>query len=202
VSIWDGHRVVPVIVLDDPDHAVPLAEALLEGGIRIIEVTFRTPAAAESISRIASALPEMNVGAGTVVTLEEARRAVDSGSQFGLAPGCAPETIRYFQKHNIPFVPGIMTPSEIQSALSLDCRVLKFFPAEAAGGVAMLKNLLAPYQHFGLKVCPTGGISPTNMDSYLALKPVFAVGGSWIATREQIRNRDWAGITAQACAAL
>jgi 2-dehydro-3-deoxyphosphogluconate aldolase/(4S)-4-hydroxy-2-oxoglutarate aldolase len=195
---FEQNKVIPVIVLDNADDALPLAEALLEGGIGIIEITFRTAAAAESISRIASSLPEMQVGAGTVVTLEHAQRALDSGSQFALAPGCDAETVRFFSEKQVPFIPGIMTPSDLQAAYGLGCTWMKFFPAEAAGGVKMLKNLAAPYQHLDIRFCPTGGISPDNMNDYLSLETVFAVGGSWLATRQQIADKNWSAITQQA----
>lgn len=194
--------VIPVIVLDRADDAVPLAEALLAGGLRIIEVTFRTAAAAESIERITQACPEMLVGAGTVVTPEQAKRAIEAGSQFGLAPGTDPETIAYFREQNVPFVPGIMTPSDIQTALKAGCRSLKFFPAGAAGGPKLLKAMAAPYASLGVKFCPTGGVSLDNMNDYLAMPEVFAVGGSWIATKAQIQASDWGAITHQAKDAL
>jgi len=196
------HPVVPVIVLDHAEDALPLSEALLAGGIHIIEITFRTEAAAESISRISSQLPEMIVGAGTVVTPEAAQLAFDSGSQFALAPGCDPATVAFYKEKGIPFVPGIMTPSDLQAAYRAGCRFMKFFPAEAAGGVSMLKNLTAPYQHLGIQFCPTGGINLKNMGDYLALNQVFAIGGSWIATRQQILDKDWAAVTAQAKEAM
>ncbi|MGA0369190.1 MAG: bifunctional 4-hydroxy-2-oxoglutarate aldolase/2-dehydro-3-deoxy-phosphogluconate aldolase [Kiritimatiellia bacterium] len=196
------YPVIPVIVLDHADDALPLSEALLAGGIRIIEITFRTAAASESISRIAGKLPEMLVGAGTVVTPEAAQRAYESGSRFALAPGCDPETVSFFAEKEIPFIPGVMTPSDLQAAYKAGCHYMKFFPAEAAGGVSMLKNLSAPYQHLGIKFCPTGGIHLNNMRDYLSLPQVFAIGGSWIATRQQIAEKDWAGITAQARMAM
>jgi 2-dehydro-3-deoxyphosphogluconate aldolase / (4S)-4-hydroxy-2-oxoglutarate aldolase len=199
---FDQFPVVPVIVLDHADDALPLSEALLAGGIGIIEITFRTDAAAESIRRIADKLPEMKVGAGTVVTPESAQRAFDSGSQFALAPGCDPDTVAFWQAKNIPFIPGVMTPSDLQAAYKLGCHFMKFFPAEAAGGVSMLKNLIAPYQHLGIKFCPTGGIHLDNMGAYLALKQVFAIGGSWIATRQQIVDKAWSAVTAQAAEAM
>lgn len=199
---FNQYPVIPVIVLDHADDALPLSEALLAGGIGIIEITFRTDAAAEAIRRIADKLPEMKVGAGTVVTPDAAQRAYDSGSQFALAPGCDPDTVGFWQKNNIPFIPGVMTPSDLQAAHKLGCGFMKFFPAEAAGGVSMLKNLIAPYQHLGIKFCPTGGINRENMGSYLSLNQVFAIGGSWIATRQQIMDKDWAGITAQAADAM
>jgi 2-dehydro-3-deoxyphosphogluconate aldolase/(4S)-4-hydroxy-2-oxoglutarate aldolase len=194
--------VIPVIVLDDAEDAVPLAEALLAGGLNIIEVTFRTAAAAESIERIANALPEMMVGAGTVVTSEQAQRAVDAGSKFGLAPGTDPETIAFFKDKNIPFIPGIMTPSDIQAAVKAGCTSLKFFPAGAAGGPKLLKAMAAPYANLGVKFCPTGGVSLDNMNEYLSLPEVFAIGGSWLATRPQIQSKDWPTVTAQVKQAL
>ena len=194
--------VIPVIVLDDAAHAEPLAEALLEGGLKIIEITFRTDAAAESIRRIATAFPEMQVGAGTVVSLDQAKLAIDSGSTFGLAPGTDPETIAYFKERSVPFVPGIMTPSDIQAAIRAGAKSLKFFPAGAAGGPKLLKSLAAPYKNFGIKFCPTGGISLENMRDYLQMEEVFAIGGSWLATADQIRANDWKTITQQVKDAL
>ncbi len=200
----DLHKfpVIPVIVLDDANDAVPLAEALLEGGLNIIEVTFRTAAAAESIERIAKAFPEMQVGAGTVVTLDQAKCAIDSGSKFGLAPGTDPETIAYFKAQDIPFIPGIMTPSDIQSAVKAGCTSLKFFPAGAAGGPKLLKAMAAPYANLGVKFCPTGGVSLDNMNDYLSMPEVFAIGGSWLATKAQIQAKDWGSITQQVKDAL
>lgn len=189
--------VIPVIVLDRADDAVPLAEALLAGGLRIIEVTFRTSAAAESIERITQAFPEMQVGAGTIVTLEQAKRAVDAGSQFALAPGTDSETISFFREQNIPFVPGVMTPSDIQTAYKAGCTSLKFFPAGAAGGPKLLKAMAAPYASLGIKFCPTGGVSLENMNDYLAMPEVFAIGGSWLASKAQIKDKEWGIITKQ-----
>lgn len=187
--------IIPVIVIDDAEVAEPLAEALLAGGLNIIEITFRTDAAAAAIEKIATAFPEMVVGAGTVVTLEQASRAIDCGSKFGLAPGTDPETIAYFEAHNIPFIPGVMTPTDIQVALKHHCTYLKFFPAGAAGGSKLLKAMAAPYLNRGVQFCPTGGVSMDNMNDYLSMKEVFAVGGSWLATQEQIAKREWKTIT-------
>lgn len=200
----DLHKfpVIPVIVLDRTDDAVPLAEALLAGGLSIIEVTFRTEAAAESIERITKAFPEMQVGAGTVVTPEQAKQAIDAGSQFGLAPGTDPETIAYFRERGVPFIPGVMTPSDIQSAVKAGCTSLKFFPAGAAGGPKLLKAMSAPYGSLGVKFCPTGGVTLDNMLDYLSMPEVFAVGGTWLATKPQIQNGEWATITQQVKDAL
>lgn len=194
--------VIPVIVLEDANDAVPLAEALLAGGLNIIEVTFRTEAAAESIERITKAFPEMQVGAGTVVTPEQAKRAIDAGSKFGLAPGTDPETIAYFKAQGVPFIPGIMTPSDIQAAIKAGCTSLKFFPAGAAGGPELLKAMAAPYVNLGVQFCPTGGVSIDNMNDYLSMPEVFAIGGSWLATKRQIQAKDWATITQQVKEAL
>lgn len=194
--------VIPVIVLDDADDAVPLAEALLEGGLNIIEVTFRTAAAPESIERIAKAFPEMLVGAGTVVTSEQAKRAIDAGSKFGLAPGTDPETIAYFNGQGLPFIPGVMTPSDIQAAVKAGCTSLKFFPAGAAGGTKLLKAMAAPYASLGVKFCPTGGVTLDNMNEYLSLSEVFAIGGTWLATKAQIQAKEWGTITQQVKDAL
>ena len=194
--------VIPVIVLEDANDAVPLAEALLAGGLNIIEVTFRTEAAAESIERITKAFPEMQIGAGTVVTPEQAKRAIDAGSKFGLAPGTDPETIAYFKAQGVPFIPGIMTPSDIQAAIKAGCTSLKFFPAGAAGGPKLLKAMAAPYANLGVQFCPTGGVSLDNMNDYLSMPEVFAIGGSWLATKRQIQAKDWATITQQVKEAL
>ena len=202
MSQLDQFPVIPVIVIDDIADAEPLANALLEGGLNIIEVTFRTAAASGAIEAIANAFPEMLVGAGTVVTPEQAKIAIESGSKFGLAPGTDPETIAYFKERNVPFIPGIMTPSDIQAAIKAGCKHLKFFPAGAAGGPKLLKAMAAPYAKLGVKFCPTGGVSLDNMNDYLSITEVFAIGGSWLATKAQIANKDWSSITAQVKEAL
>ena len=194
--------VIPVIVIDDVDDAEPLAEALLAGGLNIIEVTFRTAAAAEAIRRITARFPEMMAGAGTVVTAEQAKRAIDAGSKFGLAPGTDPETIQHFREHGIPFIPGVMTPGDIQTAVKAGCSLLKFFPAGAAGGPKLLKAMSAPYANLGVKFCPTGGVSLANMNEYLSMPEVFAIGGSWLATKDQIAAKNWPAITSQVKEAL
>jgi 2-dehydro-3-deoxyphosphogluconate aldolase / (4S)-4-hydroxy-2-oxoglutarate aldolase len=195
-------RVIPVIVIDDANKAEPLAEALLKGGMDIIEVTCRTAAAPEALRRLRTSFPDMLVGAGTVVTPEQAALCIDLGVQFGLAPGLNPDTVNRFRENGIPFIPGVMTPSEIERGLALGCRLLKYFPAGACGGPAALKSVAAPYASLGVKFCPTGGIGLDNMADYLALPVVASVGGSWIASRNQIANGDWAAITDNAHAAL
>ena len=194
--------VIPVIVIDNANDAEPLAEALLAGGMDVIEVTCRTAAAPEALHRVKKAFPEMLVGAGTVVTPEQAKMCIDAGVDFGLAPGLNSGTVKLFQAAETLFIPGVMTPSEIEQGLALGCRVLKFFPAGAAGGVNMLKNMTAPYASTGVKFCPTGGVSLDNMNDYLSLPIVSAIGGSWLATQQQIAAKEWSAITAQVKAAL
>ncbi|RKX43313.1 MAG: 2-dehydro-3-deoxyphosphogluconate aldolase [Verrucomicrobia bacterium] len=193
--------VIPVIVIEDANDAEPLAEALLKGGIDVIEITCRTAAAPEALARIKKAFPGMLLGAGTVVTPDQAKMCIDVGVGFGLAPGLNPETIRFFQENRTLFIPGVMTPSEIERGLALGIKLLKFFPAGAAGGVDMLKNLAAPYAPLGVQFCPTGGVNLQNMGDYLALPIVSAIGGSWIATRQQIADKQWEIIEDQAKAA-
>jgi 2-dehydro-3-deoxyphosphogluconate aldolase/(4S)-4-hydroxy-2-oxoglutarate aldolase len=194
--------VIPVIVIDNANDAEPLAEALLKGGMDVIEVTCRTAAAPEALKRIKKSFPEMLVGAGTVVTPEQAKMCIDVGVRFGLAPGLNPETVKFFQANKTLFIPGVMTPSEIEQGLALGCKMLKFFPAGAAGGVNMLKNMAAPYVSLGVKFCPTGGVNLDNMNEWLALPMVSAIGGTWLATQKQIADKQWDVITENAKAAL
>ncbi len=196
------HPVIPVIVIEDENDAEPLAEAILDGGLNVIEVTCRTAAAPAALARIIGSFPDMLVGAGTVVTREQARMCVDLGVSFGVAPGLNPKTVRHFQENGIPFIPGVLSPSDIESALGLGCTLLKFFPAGAAGGAKMLKALAGPYAPLGVRFCPTGGVNLDNMNEYLSLPQVFAVGGSWIASKRQIADKQWAVITQQTREAL
>jgi len=194
--------VIPVIVIDDAANAEPLAEALLKGGLDVIEVTLRTDAAKEAITRICKAYPEMLVGAGTVVNTEQAGRAINVGVRFGLAPGLNPDIVTYFQSRETLFIPGVMTPSEIERGISLGCKLLKFFPAGALGGAKVLKALAGPYLSQGVRFCPTGGIHLDNMNDYLSLETVSNVGGSWMATKQQIADKQWETITRQVEEAL
>lgn len=188
-------RIVPVVVIDDAAVALELADALLAGGLHVIEITFRTPAAAAAIAKIAAARPVMLVGAGTLLTEDNVRRAVDAGARFGLAPGLNVRTVEAARRAGLDFSPGITTPSELEQALQLECPVVKFFPAEQAGGVPMLKALEGPYRHTGVQFIPTGGINLKNLADYLALESVAAIGGSWFVEKKLIATRDWIGIT-------
>lgn len=196
------HPILPVIVINDVESALPLAEALIAGGLNAIEITFRTDAAAESIRRIRAALPDMQVGAGTVVKPDQARAALDAGVLFGLAPGTNAEIIGTFHQAGVPFIPGVATPTEVEHALSMGCQFTKIFPAEALGGVKYLKAMAAPYTSQGVTFCPTGGINLGNMNDYLALPSVTVLGGTWLATAQQIADRRWSEITDQVRAAL
>lgn len=188
-------RIVPVVVLEDGNSAEPLAEALLEAGLDVIEVTFRTDAAEESIRRIARHFPEMLLGAGTLLSSEQVKQAHGAGAVFGLAPGLNPDTVRTAKDLGLMFSPGVMTPGEVEQALALNCKLLKFFPAEAAGGVKMLKSLAGPYAHTGLRFTPTGGITEGNLQNYLKLPVVAAIGGSWMVSPALIKEKNWAEIT-------
>jgi 2-dehydro-3-deoxyphosphogluconate aldolase/(4S)-4-hydroxy-2-oxoglutarate aldolase len=188
-------RIVPVVVLDDVESAEPLAEALLEGGLDIMEITFRTAAAAESIKRIAKRFPEILLGAGTLLEKEQVIRAKNAGAVFGLAPGLNPEIVKTANEAGLSFSPGVMTPSEVEQALSLGCKLLKFFPAEAAGGVNMLKSLAGPYAHTGVKFVPTGGVTSANLATYLKLPVVAAIGGSWMVDKALVNAGKWEEIT-------
>ena len=188
-------RIVPVVVLDDAEFAEPLAEALLAGGLDIMEITFRTEAAEESIRRIATQFPEILLGAGTLLEKEQVQRAKDAGAVFGLAPGLNPNIISAANKIGLQFSPGVMTPSDVEMALTLGCKLLKFFPAEVAGGVDMLKALSGPYGHTGVKFIPTGGVTSENIRSYLKLPIVAAIGGSWMVDKMLINEKKWGEIT-------
>ena len=184
-------KVVPVIAIESPEAALSLADALLEGGLPIAEITFRTEAAAAVINKMSRERPGLFVGAGTILTLDNLKAAVDSGAMFGVAPGCNPRIIEAAQKMNFTFVPGVCTPSDIETAWSLGCNVLKFFPAGAMGGIGMLKSLIAPYGHLGVQFLPTGGVTVDHLVEYLAIKGVLACGGTWIATKEDIAHHKW-----------
>ncbi len=196
-------RLICVAVIDQPDDAVPLAEALLAGGLSVMEVTFRTSTAADSIARIRKSLPAVAIGAGTLLVggtgaARRGRRARNSAFR----PGLNEAVLATAQKNKIPFFPGVMTPTETGRALDLGWKHLKFFPAEAAGGVAMLKALAGPFAHTGVKFVPTGGINAANLPDYLALPQVAAIGGSWMAERKLVTEKAWSKITALTAEAM
>ena len=179
------YGVVPVVVLNDAKDALPLAKALVEGGLACAEVTFRTEAAEESIRLMSEAYPEMLVGAGTVLTIDQVDRAVKAGAKFIVSPGFDPEIVDYCLENNIPVFPGCVTPSEVAQAVKRGLKVVKFFPAEQAGGIAMIKAMAAPYTM--VKFMPTGGINTKNLADYLSCDKILCCGGSWIVKGDMIK---------------
>ena len=187
------YAVVPVVVLDDADDAAPLAEALIKGGLPCAEVTFRTEAVEESIRIMNKKYPDMLVGAGTVLTTEQVDRAVAAGAKFIVSPGFDPEIVDYCMEKNIPVFPGCVSPSEVAQAVKRGLKVVKFFPAEQAGGLAMLKAMAAPYTM--LKFMPTGGINTKNLKEYLGFSKILCCGGSWMVKGDMIKNKEFDKIT-------
>jgi len=195
-------RLICVAVIDQPDDAVPLAEALLAGGLNVMEVTFRTAGAADAISRIRDRVPRISIGAGTLLSAEQVKQAAGAGAQFGVSPDLNESVLAEAERRELPFFPGVMTPTEVGHALEIGCKHLKFFPAEAAGGVAMVKALAGPFSHTGVKFVPTGGLNAANLANYLAVPQVAAIGGSWMAERKLVKEEAWARITALTAEAL
>ena len=185
--------IIPVIAIDDADKAVPLAQALVKGGLPAAEVTFRTAAAEEAIRRIVAEVPDMLVGAGTVLTKEQADRAIAAGSQFIVSPGFNPEITRYVLDKGVVMMPGTATPGEMEQAMSMGLDVVKFFPAEQNGGVAKLKALAGPYTN--LRWMPTGGVNTKNMMDYLGFDRIIACGGTWMVKKDLIEGEQWDEIT-------
>lgn len=194
--------VVPVIAIERTQDAVPLADALLEGGLPVAEITFRTAAAAEVIATMHEKRPELCLGAGTILDLPTLDRAVKAGAAYGLAPGFDDAIVSAAQKARFPFAPGIMTPSDLTAAAAAGSRLVKFFPAGAAGGPAMLAAIAAPFAHLGIGFIPTGGISEEGMADWLRLEAVTAIGGSWIAPTADIRDGRFGDITRRAKSAV
>jgi 2-dehydro-3-deoxyphosphogluconate aldolase/(4S)-4-hydroxy-2-oxoglutarate aldolase len=187
--------VIAVLTLDDAKLAVPLARALVAGGITAMELTLRTPAALEALRAIVAEVPELLAGAGTVLTPKQVAEVRAAGAAFAVAPGMNPKVIKAAAKEGLFFMPGIATPSDIELAVEQGCRALKFFPAEPCGGLSYLKNMAAPYAHLGLRFVPLGGVSTGNVRAYLQDPLILAVGGSWLAPRERIAAQDWPAIT-------
>ncbi|MFA6287236.1 MAG: bifunctional 4-hydroxy-2-oxoglutarate aldolase/2-dehydro-3-deoxy-phosphogluconate aldolase [Opitutaceae bacterium] len=198
----EASGVIAVLVIDQPADAIPLAEALIAGGIGAVELTLRTSSALASLVETKRRFPHLLVGAGTVLTPEQVAQVRNAGADFAVAPGCNPRVLAAAARAGLPFAPGIVTPSDIEAALEHGCNLLKFFPAEPSGGLAYLKNMAAPYAHLGLKYIPLGGINETTAAAYLADPLVAALGGSWIAPRDLIQAHDWPAITRRARSAL
>lgn len=184
---------IPVITIEYPDDSIRLGQALMEGGLPCAEITYRTTAAKETIKRIANQFSELIVGAGTVQMVEQAGDAVDAGARFIVSPGFDPEVVNWCLEHGVPVVPGVATPTEINMALAKGLTILKFFPAEALGGIRTLKAISAPYPN--IKFIPTGGIDQNNLADYLSLPMVHACGGSWLVDKRLIARKDFGEIT-------
>ncbi|MEQ8208455.1 MAG: bifunctional 4-hydroxy-2-oxoglutarate aldolase/2-dehydro-3-deoxy-phosphogluconate aldolase [Lacipirellulaceae bacterium] len=183
--------VLAVLMIDRVEDAVPLAETLLAGGIRAMELTLRTDAALPALEAIRKATPDMIVGVGTVLTEEQVKEASDRGAAFLVSPGMNPKTLAAAAKVGVPFAPGIATPTDIEAALEFDCKTLKFFPAELLGGLPYLRSIAAPYAHLGLEYVPLGGVKQSNLAEYLAEPLISAVGGSWLAPKDLVKAGEW-----------
>lgn len=190
--------VVAGFSVDHVKHAVPLAKALLAGGIDSIELTLRTPAGLAAVKAICDEVPEILVGVGTILTPQTAKDVKAAGADFGVSPGMNPKVILAAQQAGLAFAPGIATPSDLEAAIELDCRFVKLFPAEPLGGIAYLRSISAPYHHLGVEYFPLGGVNADNMFAYLDEPNVPAVGGSWIVKKDLVDQEDWTGISARA----
>jgi 2-dehydro-3-deoxyphosphogluconate aldolase/(4S)-4-hydroxy-2-oxoglutarate aldolase len=198
INTLQGAGIVPVIVIEDEKKAVPLARALVAGGLPVIEITFRTAAAAAAIAAIRREVPEAIVGAGTILSLSQLESAKAAGAVFGVAPGFDPLIVSAAAEANFPFCPGVATASELSQALSAGCKMVKFFPAEAAGGVSMIKNLLGAFRFTGVKFMPTGGVKISNVENYLSVPEIVCCGGTWIVPNDALKRGDYAAIEALA----
>jgi len=193
-ALFKAARIVPVLTINRIEDAVPLARALVAGGVRMLEVTLRTPVAIEAAKAIMSDVPDAIVGIGTILNADDLARARDLGAAFGISPGATPELLKAATHSDLPFAPGIATASELMQALAHGFTTVKFFPAEQAGGIRALRALAGPFPH--VQFCPTGGIGETNAPQWLAEPNVIAVGGSWLCQGADIKSGNWAGITA------
>ena len=195
-------KIVPVLVLNDLDSGLKMCELLAECGLPAAEITFRTTAAESIIREAAKRFPELYLGAGTILNTRDLDRAFNAGARFAVAPGCNPTVVKAAAAAGYAFAPGVCTPSEVEMAMELGCRFLKFFPAEAAGGVKMIKSLIAPYKHMGVKFMPTGGITTANVLEYLSVKEIVAVGGTWLGKASDLQAGNFEAIAETVKAAV
>jgi 2-dehydro-3-deoxyphosphogluconate aldolase/(4S)-4-hydroxy-2-oxoglutarate aldolase len=194
--------IVAVLIIERVSDAVPLARALLEGGVGIMELTLRTDAALGALAAIRTDVPEMIAGVGTILTPEQVTQVKNAGGAFGVAPGTNRRVIEVAKAAGLSFAPGVATPSDIEAALECGCKLLKFFPCEPSGGLSFLKNMAAPYLHCGVRFIPLGGINAANMETYLADPLIAALGGSWLAPKDVVNKGDWGAITKLAADAV
>lgn len=184
-------KIIPVITINNSNHAVPLAKILVDNGLPCAEITFRTSAAIEAIQKIRGEFPTLLIGAGTILTIDQVEQAMNAGADFIVSPGFNPKIVSYCQNNNIPIIPGINSPSLVEQALEFNLSVVKFFPAEPSGGIAMLKALSTVYP---IQFMPTGGITMSNIEQYLALPSIIACGGSWMVPSNLIEQEDWTAL--------
>ena len=186
--------VIAVLVIDEPSQVVPLSKALLACGVDVMELTLRTPGAIEALRMVRREVPEMLPGIGTILQPDQVDEVVEAGAAFGVSPGLSAKVVQRAQELGLPFAPGVVTPSDIEAAIELGCRELKFFPAEPSGGIKYLRSMYAPYAHLGLQFIPLGGLNAGNMASYLFDAAVPAIGGSWLAPRDLIQAENWSAV--------
>lgn len=197
-KIFAQAGIIPVIVIEKEEQAVPLAKALVKGGLPVLEVTFRTTVAAAAIAAIKREVPEAILGAGTLLTPQMVKEAKAAGAVFGVSPGFDPVVLAAAKAEGLPMCPGIATASELSQALTAGCKIVKFFPAEAAGGVKMIKNLLGAFRFTGVKFMPTGGVNLENVANYLSVPEIVCCGGTWIVPKDALAMNDW--LTIEKCA--
>ena len=184
-------KIIPVLVLNSVEEGLKIGEILASEGLPAAEVTFRTAAAESVIKTMSENFPQLYIGAGTILNVADLKRAFAAGAKFAVAPGFNPTVVKAATELDLAFAPGVCTPSEVEQAHELGCKFLKFFPAEAAGGIPMLKSIIAPYKHLGLRFMPTGGVSEANAKEYLAIPEVAAVGGTWLGKSSDIAEGNW-----------
>lgn len=194
----DDASIIAVLIIDEVKNAIPLAKALIDGGVAAIELTLRTPGALDAAKIIKKEFPEVTLGFGTVLTVDQVKAVVDVGADFAVSPGCNPKIIVEAYKQGLSFAPGVMTPSDIEIAIQEGCRILKFFPAETSGGLKHLESMSAPYNYLDLKFIPLGGCNMNNAADYLRSDLITAIGGSWVARRNLIQSKDWNSIKSNA----
>lgn len=194
----DDAGIIAVLIIDEVKNTIPLAKALIEGGVAVIELTLRTPGALDAAKIIKKEFPEVTLGFGTVLNVDQVKAVVDVGADFAVSPGCNPKIIVEAYKQGLSFAPGVMTPSDIEVAIQEGCRILKFFPAETSGGLKHLESMSAPYNYLDLKFIPLGGCNMKNAADYLRSDLITAIGGSWVAKRNLIQSKDWKSIKSNA----
>ena len=194
----DDAGIIAVLIIDEVKNTIPLAKALIEGGVAAIELTLRTPSALDAAKIIKKEFPEVTLGFGTVLNVDQVKAVVDVGADFAVSPGCNPKIIVEAYKQGLSFAPGVMTPSDIEVAIQEGCRILKFFPAETSGGLKHLESMSAPYNYLDLKFIPLGGCNMKNAADYLRSDLITAIGGSWVAKRNLIQSKDWKSIKSNA----